>query len=433
MTLPEPPGNGNEGQEPLPGAPSPGTAWAPPWTPPGVAPVVPPSVAPGPPGIAPGLPPSVAPGLPSGFPYLPPGVVPDQPAGASPRTGLGRRASAALVDIAVLAVLFLVLGLATGGTPANTLPPGKVDVTVGFWARLWEVRFGEVTVTGWWLALYLALVLSYYFAMEATTGRTVGKFLLGLRVLSRDGNRTSAAAIAARTLLRLVDWLPVLYLVGFISTLATGRRRQRLGDLAARTEVAVVPGASIVRWHAVVAGIAAGLVIVGLSVRVTLGPPAGQGTAAASRPCHGVSFDHPAGWLEAPAQQRVGSHPMCRTALFIGPSDAIVVEAYPSPGRVTAANLAVVIPPVTGEVRRVAARAGGVLLAGPQRTTVHGLPALQFRISGQSYYGAPVTSTLVFAFAGQTVYEIDCQQTRAHAAQVTRACGQVLRTFTVAG
>jgi hypothetical protein len=51
------------------------------------------------------------------------------------------------------------------------------------------------------------------------------------------------AAIAVRTLLRIVDWLPALYLVGFIAMLATGERRMRLGDLAARTRVArALPG-----------------------------------------------------------------------------------------------------------------------------------------------------------------------------------------------
>jgi len=44
-------------------------------------------------------------------------------------------------------------------------------------------------------------------------------------------------AIAARTLLRAVDFLSNLSLVGFILILVTGRRRQRLGDLVARTTV----------------------------------------------------------------------------------------------------------------------------------------------------------------------------------------------------
>ena len=87
------------------------------------------------------------------------------------------------------------------------------------------------------------VVLGYYFGFEVAVGQTVGKRLLGLRVTRADGSRPSVAAVAVRTLLRLVDWLPALYLVGFMAMLATGVRRQRLGDLAARTRVArALPG-----------------------------------------------------------------------------------------------------------------------------------------------------------------------------------------------
>jgi hypothetical protein len=124
---------------------------------------------------------------------------------------------------------------------------------------------------------------------------------------------------------------------------------------------------------------------------------------------------------------------LCRTALFIGPADVIVVEAYAAPGSVTAGDLSVVTPAITADVRRLAALAGGALQAGPQTIAVHGLPALEFQITGRTYSGGPFTSTLVLAFAGKTQYEINCQHTRAHAAQVARACAQVLRTFRVAG
>jgi uncharacterized RDD family membrane protein YckC len=414
MTLPELPGNGHEGPEPVPSAASPSAAWAPPW-------------APGPPGVSAGLPPGAYPGL-------PPGVVPDQPPGAAaPRNPLGRRASAALVDVVLLSVVFLILGLATGGTPAP-LPPGELSWSVGTVAvSTWSIRFGQVTVAGWWLALYLTVVLVYYFALEATTGRTVGKRVLGLRVVSRDGSRPSPAAIAVRTLLRLVDWVPLLYLLGFITALATGSRRQRVGDLAAQTEVAVVPGASVARWQPVLAGILAGLALLGLSVRVVSGGGTGQASATAVQQCHGVSFYRPPGWLQAPVQEHEAGHPLCRTALFIGPVDLIVVEAYAAPGRVTVGNLSVVTPVITAGVRRLATLAGGALQAGPRTTTVHGLPALEFQVSGRSYYGAAFTSTLVLAFAGKTQYEINCQHTRAHAAQVAWACAQVLRTFAVVG
>jgi uncharacterized RDD family membrane protein YckC len=83
---------------------------------------------------------------------------------------------------------------------------------------------------------YFGLVLLYFFAFEAITGRTLGKMLLGLKVIRLDGNSAGAGAIAVRTLFRLVDGLPFLYLLGFIVVLST-KTRQRIGDLVARTVV----------------------------------------------------------------------------------------------------------------------------------------------------------------------------------------------------
>jgi uncharacterized RDD family membrane protein YckC len=153
---------------------------------------------------------------------------------------LGRRIGAALIDLALLVAVFAIL--------AVTIGESTVD-----WS---EVSF---ELTGAEAALYLALVLLYYFALEAAIGQTVGKLLLGVRVVRTDGSRPSVAAIAARTLLRVVDWLPFLYLVGFIATLATGGRRQRLGDLAAKTGVAQ---ALPVRHRSVAAGATALVVVV---------------------------------------------------------------------------------------------------------------------------------------------------------------------------
>lgn len=85
--------------------------------------------------------------------------------------------------------------------------------------------------------VWLGLSLLYYFAFEPAGGRTLGKRALGLRVVSADGSRAGPGLVAIRTLLRIVDSLPFLYLLGFIVVLATGQRRQRLGDLASRTQV----------------------------------------------------------------------------------------------------------------------------------------------------------------------------------------------------
>jgi uncharacterized RDD family membrane protein YckC len=135
---------------------------------------------------------------------------------------LGRRSGAALIDVALLTGVYLILTLTVGEIRTES------GTEWGFYAGL---------NPAWWL-VYLAVVLAYHFGFEVTVGQSVGKRLLGLRVTRSDGSRPSAAAIAVRTLLRLVDWLPALYLVGFIAMLATGERRMRLGDLAARTRVA---------------------------------------------------------------------------------------------------------------------------------------------------------------------------------------------------
>lgn len=365
------------------------------------------------------------------FPGLGPG--PDSGTGPGPGQAdlLGPRIAAALVDVALLAGLFVIEGLATGSAPAPT--PGVFSSGVGVVeAGTWRLRFGEVTVAGWWLALYLVAVLVYYFAFEAATGQTLGKRLLGLRVVHCDGTRPSARAIAARTLLRLVDWLPLLYLAGFISVLATGRRRQRLGDLAARTQVGAAGALPVRRGRQVLAGVVAGLALLGMSIRVTSGGTVRPASAGSSQPCRGISFHYPAGWHQHSVSTRIGgSHRLCQTGLFIGVSDGIVIAAYALPGPVTAGNLASVAPIFKTGIRRLAAQACGALQAGPQRISVGGLPALKFRTSGLSYNGTRVESTLIYTFDGRTEYAINCQQTPEHAAQVTQACDQVLRTFTV--
>jgi uncharacterized RDD family membrane protein YckC len=76
--------------------------------------------------------------------------------------------------------------------------------------------------TGAWTGVVLAVALLYYFVLEAWAGQTLGKLLLDLRVLQAGGTRPSMRAVALRTLLRIADWLPLLYLAGFIITLATG-------------------------------------------------------------------------------------------------------------------------------------------------------------------------------------------------------------------
>ena len=94
-----------------------------------------------------------------------------------------------------------------------------------------------IPVLGLPLRLSIVLVsitLMYFFVCEAVWGQTIGKRIIGLRVLMRDGRPATATAVSARTVLRLIDDSPL----GLIVYLASGKRRQRTGDLAGGTIVA---------------------------------------------------------------------------------------------------------------------------------------------------------------------------------------------------
>lgn len=87
------------------------------------------------------------------------------------------------------------------------------------------------------LLAFFAVQTGYGIAAEwLWRGQTPGKKLFGLRVVDAGGRRLQFNQIVLRNLLRPVDALPLLYLVGGIACLVT-RHVQRLGDLAANTVV----------------------------------------------------------------------------------------------------------------------------------------------------------------------------------------------------
>lgn len=97
----------------------------------------------------------------------------------------------------------------------------------------WAIGFLSEGRTAVLLA-YTALMLSYHFVCEALTGQTLGKALMGIRVVDMRGRPLRPHVVAARALLLLVD----MVLIGLISIAVTGKRQQRVGDLAAGTVVA---------------------------------------------------------------------------------------------------------------------------------------------------------------------------------------------------
>ncbi len=71
-------------------------------------------------------------------------------------------------------------------------------------------------------------------------GQTIGKRVLGLRVIQESGVRVGGYASLLRNLVRPIDKLPLFYLVGGLFSLFS-KRQQRLGDVLAGTIVVQEP------------------------------------------------------------------------------------------------------------------------------------------------------------------------------------------------
>ena len=138
--------------------------------------------------------------------------------------GIGSRFVALLLDHLIQFGVYLVLALVVLTVLAATGHQG-----VGTLGSKWF--FAAV--------IFVAFLIFWgYFALfEAFWhGQTPGKRVMKLRVIKDSGRQITLFESLARNLLRYIDYLPSLYLVGVITMLAN-KRNKRLGDLAAGTLV----------------------------------------------------------------------------------------------------------------------------------------------------------------------------------------------------
>ncbi len=84
--------------------------------------------------------------------------------------------------------------------------------------------------------VFLVVIFTYFILLEAYVGWTVGKGILGMRVVDGMGDRVGFYKSLVRNLLRLVDGLPALNLLGII-LISSSPKGQRFGDRLARTFV----------------------------------------------------------------------------------------------------------------------------------------------------------------------------------------------------
>jgi uncharacterized RDD family membrane protein YckC len=138
------------------------------------------------------------------------------------RAGLATRALAFCLDVATMAALLQ--GMAWLLAPFESIAEsatGAIWIVAGF-----AVQWSYGVLCEWRFA-----------------GRTLGKRLCRIAVVDASGLPPSLPQAAIRNLLRVVDLLPGLHLVGALVSLVD-RQGRRLGDLAARTVVVRDPRAT---------------------------------------------------------------------------------------------------------------------------------------------------------------------------------------------
>lgn len=137
-----------------------------------------------------------------------------------PIAGIGYRVLAYLVDVLALLGAGLVLYFGY-----SFIGPSAVELYQDA-PRLLRV----VALVAGFVVLWV-----YWTAMEVFwNGQTLGKRVMHIRVVKKDGSPVMAFESAVRNLLRVVDFMPACYPVGVVTMLIDSQHR-RIGDLVAGT------------------------------------------------------------------------------------------------------------------------------------------------------------------------------------------------------
>lgn len=140
--------------------------------------------------------------------------------------GLGSRTAAFIIDQLILTminiIILIILFIIVVGAP-NT-------------AFYLATEVESITIAITIIALFL-LNWGYFFAYEYFSGgRTIGKKIIGIRVIQENGHSITLLSSFIRNLLRIIDMLPANYFLGIIMVFFHSKHK-RVGDLVAGTIV----------------------------------------------------------------------------------------------------------------------------------------------------------------------------------------------------
>jgi len=148
------------------------------------------------------------------------------PADRPAYVGLGPRFIALILDFFLLSLVFFPITRAVKGVWIMSSQD-----------HLWEY--------GWFITdplclVFLVVIVLYFVVFEGTIGATIGKRLLGLRVVRVEGGPPGVGRALIRNVLRVVDALPAFCILG-AALIATSPQRARFGDRIAGTRVIIRP------------------------------------------------------------------------------------------------------------------------------------------------------------------------------------------------
>ena len=159
-----------------------------------------------------------------------------------PTKVVGRRVVAFLIDGIILTAINAAIFFALAGDPVKGLAEGDLDADATVYGNL---TIGDTTysIYGGKAALYFlltfAIFIGYWVVLQGLKGFTLGKAMMGLRVVRDDGSLPPGILrTLARQFLWVADAFPYIipYLTGFIVAM-TNDRNKRIGDMVAGTLV----------------------------------------------------------------------------------------------------------------------------------------------------------------------------------------------------
>ena len=136
---------------------------------------------------------------------------------------LGERIVAGLIDYIILFIVAAILFFIAAAP---------------FFAVPWAFGIWNLALGWFWPFFGLSWIiwLIYFTYFEGTSGQTFGKRMTNIRVVKENGEPCDMGSAFIRSLLRIIDRLPFLYILGII-IIAVTPKRQRIGDLLVKTIV----------------------------------------------------------------------------------------------------------------------------------------------------------------------------------------------------